>query len=85
MHTEIISNLQLLSDLKVVSRGRALAFKGATAPIAAIAQQLGVAHVITGSVRREKNVVRITLELRRASDDALLWSLPRREIGRAHV
>ncbi len=79
MHTEIISNLQLLSDLKVVSRGRALAFKGSTAPTAEIARQLGVAHVITGSVRREKNVVRITLELRRASDDALLWSLPRRD------
>ena len=48
MHTEIISNLQLLSDLKVISRGRALAFKDSTAPIAGIAQQLGVAHVITG-------------------------------------
>ncbi len=79
MHTEIISNLQLLSDLTVVSRGRALAFKGATARTAEIARQMGVAHVITGSVRREKNVVRITLELRRAGDDALLWSLPRRD------
>ncbi|MBI5766510.1 MAG: TIR domain-containing protein [Verrucomicrobia bacterium] len=79
MHTEIISNLQLLSDLKVVSRGRALAFKGSTAPTAEIARQLAVAHVITGSVRREKDRVRITLELRRASDDALLWSLPRRD------
>ena len=76
LHTEIISNLQLISDLKVISRTRAIAFKGSTASNAEIAQKLGVANVITGSVRREQGRVRITLELRRASDDALLWSLP---------
>ena len=65
-----------ISDLKVISRTRAVAFKGSTATNAEIARQLGVANVITGSVRRAQDHVRITLELRRASDDALLWSLP---------
>ncbi len=76
MHAEIISNLQLISDLKVISRSRALAFKGSTASNAEIAQKLGVAHVVTGSVRRDQSRVRVQVELRRASDDALLWSLP---------
>ena len=76
LHTEIISNLQLISDLKVISRTRAVAFKGSTASNAEIAQRLGVANVVTGSVRREQDRVRIQLELRRASDDALLWRLP---------
>ncbi len=76
MHAEIISNLQLISDLKVISRSRAFAFKGSTAANAEIAQKLGVANVITGSVRRDQGRVRVQVELRRASDDALLWSLP---------
>ncbi len=77
MHHEIISTLQTNADLKVASRSAALAYKGSTRPIAAIARELGVANVITGSVRRERDRVRIQLELRRAGDDALLWALPK--------
>jgi serine/threonine-protein kinase len=77
MHAEIISTLGQIADLKVVSRNSALAFKGSTAPLAEIAQKLGVANVLTGSVRRAGNTARIQLELRRASDEALLWSLPK--------
>ncbi len=79
MHTEIISTLQGLPGLKVISRMSALTFKGSKAPLAKIAQELGVANVIVGTVRREKDTVRIQLELRRASDEALLWSLPKRD------
>ena len=77
MHAEIITTLQSNADLKVVSRSTALAYKGSTQPIAAIARELGVANVITGSVRRERDRVRIQLDLRRAGDDALLWALPK--------
>ena len=77
MHAEINSTLSQIGGLKVISRNSALAFKGSTAPLAEIAQKLGVANVLTGSVRRAGNTVRIQLELRRASDEALLWSLPK--------
>ncbi len=77
IHAEIISTLTQIADLKVISRSSALAFKGANASLAEIAQKLGVANVITGSVRRANDKVRIQLELRRASDEALLWSLPK--------
>jgi TolB-like protein len=77
MHAEIISTLQGNADLKVASRNAALTFKGSNQPIAAIARDLGVANVISGSVRRERDRVRIQIELRRAHDDALLWALPK--------
>ena len=82
MHAEIISTVGLVPDLKVISRNSALAFKGSTASLAEIGQKLGVANVLTGSVRREGSKVRIALELRRVSDSALLWSpVFERELG----
>ena len=77
LHVEIIDTLSRIADLTVISRNSALAFKGSTAPLAEIAQKLGVANVITGSVRRAGDTVRIQLELRRARDEALLWSSPK--------
>ncbi len=77
MHAEIISTLSQIPDLKVVSRDSALTLKGSTASLTEKAQKLGVSNVITGSVRRAGNTVRIQLELRRAGDEAVLWSLPK--------
>ena len=74
IHSEIIATLARLSDVKVIARSSTMAFKGTTEPLAVIARQLGVAHLITGSVRREAGHARIVLELRRASDEALLWT-----------
>jgi len=74
MHAEIISTLSRLSDLKVISRSSAVALKGTTLSLAEIGRKLNVANVISGSVNRSGNRVRIQLELRRASDEALLWS-----------
>jgi TolB-like protein len=74
MHAEIISTLSRLSDLKVISRSSAVALKGTTLSLAEIGKKLNVANVISGSVNRSANRVRIQLELRRASDEALLWS-----------
>jgi TolB-like protein len=76
MHDEIIATLGQIAELKVTPRQSSLAFKGSTASLAEIGQRLGVANVITGSVRRAGGTVRIQLELHRASDEALLWSLP---------
>ena len=77
LHAEIISTLQGISGLKVISRHSAQHDKDSRLPLARIAQELGVANVIVGSVRREKDTLRILLELRRAGDEALLWSLPK--------
>lgn len=80
MHAEIISTLSRIPDLKVISRASSLALKGSTAPLADQARQLGVANVITGSVRRSGNRVRVLLELRRARDEAVLWASPKADL-----
>lgn len=74
MQAEIISTLSRLPDLKVISRNSAVALKGTALSLTEIGIKLGVANVVTGSVNRSGNHVRIQLELRRASDEALLWS-----------
>lgn len=58
----------------MISRPAAIRFRDSKDSLPEIALALGVTHVITGSVRRVNNHVRILLELRRASDEALLWS-----------
>ena len=78
MHQEVIAVLQrTLPELKVVSRPTALAFKDAKTSVADFAQKIGVANVITGSVRRVGDRLRVQLELRRARDEALLWASPK--------
>jgi len=72
---EILNSLAALPDLLVTSRTSAFQFRGENLPsIPEIADQLGVAHVMEGSVRRSGEQVRITVQLIRAADDAHLWS-----------
>ncbi len=79
MHAEIIATLQRTTELRVIGRDSALAFKRGAGTVAEFAQRVGAANVLSGSVRRAGTKVRILLELRRARDDASLWSLPRPE------
>lgn len=74
MHSELIATLQRLPEVKVIARDSSLLLKPGSASLAELAKRVGVAHVITGSVRRGGGKVRIALELRRASDEALLWT-----------
>jgi TolB-like protein len=74
MHSEIIATLSRIPELKVISRPTALALKGSAISLAETAKKVGVANVVSGSVRRAGERVRIQLELRRAADEALLWS-----------
>jgi TolB-like protein len=74
MHIEIISTLARIADLTVLSRDAAVELKASPELLAAKIQNVGVANVITGSVRRAGNDVRVVLELRRARDHALLWT-----------
>jgi adenylate cyclase len=71
---EIINALAQVPDLLVTARTSAFYFKGQNLPVADIAQQLGVAHVVEGSVRRAGDQLRITAQLVRAEDGFHLWS-----------
>jgi TolB-like protein/DNA-binding SARP family transcriptional activator/Tfp pilus assembly protein PilF len=71
---EIISHLSTVATLKVISRTSAMQYKGTTKSLRQIAAELGVAHVLEGSVRREGDKVRVTAQLIDAGADHHLWS-----------
>lgn len=71
---EIINALAQLPELLVTARTSAFHFKGQNIPFDDIARQLGVAHVVEGSVRRAGEQLRITAQLIRAKDGLHLWS-----------
>ncbi|MGD2154279.1 MAG: hypothetical protein PVG79_13495 [Gemmatimonadales bacterium] len=71
---EIITDLSKVSALKVISRTSAMAFKGTTKTVPAIARELDVRFALEGSVRREGDSLRITAQLIDGSSDAHLWA-----------
>ena len=71
---EIIADLSKIRALRVISRTSAMMFKGVRKSAPAIANELGVAHVLEGSVRRAGNSLRITAQLIDAASDAHLWA-----------
>jgi len=71
---EIINALTHVPGLKVIARTSAFAFKGKHDDIRRIADTLGVAHVLEGSVRKSGNRIRVTAQLIAAADGSHLWS-----------
>jgi TolB-like protein/class 3 adenylate cyclase/Tfp pilus assembly protein PilF len=72
---EILTHLARIADLKVISRTSAMQYKsGAPRNLREIGQQLGVAHVVEGSVQRAANKVRVNAQLIDARTDAHLWA-----------
>lgn len=71
---EIINALSQIENLKVISRTSSFYFKDRNIPLKEIAQQLGVANILEGSVRFAGNRVRITAQLIQASEDFHFWS-----------
>jgi len=71
---EILNALAGVRELAVTSRTSAFAFKGKSMSIPEIAQQLGVAHVLEGSVRKSGTRLRITAQLIDVASDKHLWS-----------
>jgi TolB-like protein/Tfp pilus assembly protein PilF len=61
-------------DLRVSARTSSFAFKNKNLDVREIASDLGVAHVLEGSVQRVGDNIRITAQLIRASDGIHLWS-----------
>ena len=74
IHEDILTNLALIRDVRVVSRTSVMQYRGTTKPISQIAAELKVAYVLEGSVRRSGNKVRVTGQLIRASNDEHLWA-----------
>jgi TolB-like protein/class 3 adenylate cyclase/Tfp pilus assembly protein PilF len=72
---EILTDLSKIADLKVISRTSVMQYKtGTQRNLRDIAQQLGVAHLVEGSVQRAANKVRVNAQLIDARNDAHLWA-----------
>jgi TolB-like protein/Tfp pilus assembly protein PilF len=72
---QILTDLSQIADLKVISRTSVMQYKsGAARNLREIGQQLGVAHVVEGSVQRAANKVRVNAQLIDARNDAHLWA-----------
>jgi TolB-like protein/class 3 adenylate cyclase/Tfp pilus assembly protein PilF len=72
---EILTDLSRVADLKVISRTSVMQYKNAaTRNLREIAQQLGVAHVLEGSVQRAGGRVRVSAQLIDARTDMHLWA-----------
>ena len=73
MTEELITDLAKIRALKVISRTSVMQYKGVRKPLPLIARELGVDAVIEGSVLREGNQVRITVQLIHGKTDQHLW------------
>src|SRR5438094_10651272 len=69
-----LTDLARIADLKVISRTSVMQYKGGVARnLREIGQQLGVAHVVEGTVQRVGNRVRVNAQLIDARTDKQLW------------
>ncbi len=71
---EILTRLSKIADLKVISRTSTLHYKSAPENLSEIGRQLGVAHLLEGSVQKSGDAVRINVQLIKAADDSHLWA-----------
>ena len=74
MAEEIIDLLAKVPNLRVPARTSSFYFKGKPTKIPEIARELGVAHVLEGSIRRSGNQIRVAAQLNRADNGYHLWS-----------
>jgi TolB-like protein/Tfp pilus assembly protein PilF len=71
---EILTRLSKIADLKVISRTSTQHYKSAPENVSEIAQQLGVAHILEGSVQKSGDAVRVNVQLIKAANDSHLWA-----------
>src|SRR5213594_1709649 len=71
---EILTRLAKIADLKVISRTSTQHFKSTPDNLPQIAKQLGVAHILEGSVQKASDQVRVNVQLINALTDAHLWA-----------
>ena len=71
---EILTRLSKIADLKVISRTSTQHYKSAPENLPEIARQLGVAHILEGSVQKSGDTMRVNVQLIRAANDSHLWA-----------
>jgi TolB-like protein len=71
---EILTRLSKIADLKVISRTSTQKYQSQPGNISEIAQQLGVAHILEGSVQKSGDAVRVNVQLIKAANDSDLWA-----------
>lgn len=74
LHDDLLTALSRLKGVEVISRTTMQTFKDSKQRLAQIASELGATHVIEGSVRRDAQNVRLTIQLIDPSSDAHLWA-----------
>ena len=71
---DILTNLAKIGDLKVISRTSVMAYRDKPASVREIGKALGVSAILEGSVRKEKNHIRVNVQLIDAENDAHIWT-----------
>ena len=71
---EILTRLAKIADLKVISRTSTQHYKSAPENLPEIARQLGVAHILEGTVQKSGDAVRVNVQLIKAANDSHLWA-----------
>src|SRR5438128_5887332 len=71
---EILTRLSKIADLKVISRTSTQHYKSVPENLPEIARQLGVAHILEGSVQKSGEAVRVNVQLIKAANDSHLWA-----------
>src|SRR5881398_2839363 len=71
---EILTRLSKVADLKVISRTSTQHYKSAPENLRQIARQLGVAHILEGSVQKSGDAVHVNVQLIKAANDSHLWA-----------
>jgi TolB-like protein len=71
---EILTRLSKIADLKVISRTSTQHYKSAPENLPEIARQLGVDHIVEGSVQKSGDSVRVNVQLIKAANDSHLWA-----------
>jgi TolB-like protein/class 3 adenylate cyclase/Tfp pilus assembly protein PilF len=71
---EILTRLSKIADLKVISRTSTQQYQSRPGNLSEIARQLGVAHILEGSVQKSGDAVRVNVQLIKAANDSHLWA-----------
>jgi TolB-like protein len=71
---DLITALSQIKELRVVARTSAFLFKGKPQDVRKIGAQLGVDHLLEGTLRRADGMLRITAQLIQVSDGGPIWS-----------
>jgi TolB-like protein/Tfp pilus assembly protein PilF len=70
---EILTHLAKIADLKVISRTSTQHYQSAPQNLPDVARELGVAHILEGSVQKNGDAIRVNVQLIKAANDSHLW------------